>query len=32
MLKKNIKNMKFDLILMDINLPNKNGENFIKRN
>ena len=28
--KENIKNMKFDLILMDINLPNKNGEILLK--
>lgn len=28
--KENIKNMKFDLILMDINLPNKNGENVLE--
>ena len=28
--KENIKNMKFDLILMDINLPNKNGEFLLK--
>ncbi len=29
--KENIKNMKFDLILMDINLPNKNGEILLKK-
>lgn len=28
--KENIKNMKFDVILMDINLPNKNGEILLK--
>ena len=28
--KENIKNMKFDLILMDINLPHKNGEILLK--
>ena len=28
--KENIKNMKFDLILMEINLPNKNGEILLK--